>query len=311
MILSLCVNPVIQKTIIFSTLNAGSVNRAEESYWDASGKGLNVCRVLTQLGEPCVLLTQTGGTHKKWFSEMAIKDGVKIDEVDCPNFEIRSCTTVINKRNCQVTELVEEGHRVSEAVEIELRNKLNVYSNQKDVEMLIISGSKAPGFSDNFFPEITQMFLNKQIPVIADFRGKDAIKMFDLCKNFNDLLVFKPNYEEFCSTFNCTLSNIKKRMFEMATSTNCAIIVTHGKKAIYCVKPSDKEVYLTKVKKYPKNKIINTTGCGDSFTAGFASVWLKNLKKTFNIFFDEAIDEGIRCGALNAFTIHPGSINEN
>jgi len=67
-------------------------------------------------------------------------------------------------------------------------------------------------------------------------------------------------------------------------------------------------------------KAVNTTGCGDAFTAGLASVLFPCGKshpgeKSFpsgeredSANFKAAIHEGMRCGALNAGLVRPGVI---
>ena len=49
-------------------------------------------------------------------------------------------------------------------------------------------------------------------------------------------------------------------------------------------------------------KAVNTIGCGDAFTAGLACA----LDNGAN--FKDAINEGIRCGALNASFLKTGVI---
>jgi len=46
----LCLNPTLQRTLVFSTVTPGQVNRTSGNYEHASGKGLNVTRILRELG---------------------------------------------------------------------------------------------------------------------------------------------------------------------------------------------------------------------------------------------------------------------
>ena len=71
MILTLCLNPVLQKTIVFSmNLEKNCVNRAKSHLFDVSGKGVNVSRVLTQLGIPVLHITQIGGDFSNLFKKL-------------------------------------------------------------------------------------------------------------------------------------------------------------------------------------------------------------------------------------------------
>ena len=48
-ILCVCLNPAIQRTIVFDDFLINNVNRAKKFREDASGKGVNSCRVLNQI----------------------------------------------------------------------------------------------------------------------------------------------------------------------------------------------------------------------------------------------------------------------
>ena len=64
--LTICLNPVLQKTIVLPHLYEDEVNRSREYYFDAAGKGIFVSKVLMQLGEKAVHLTQAGGRFQRW-----------------------------------------------------------------------------------------------------------------------------------------------------------------------------------------------------------------------------------------------------
>ncbi|HAP56468.1 MAG TPA: carbohydrate kinase, partial [Sphaerochaeta sp.] len=60
-VLTVCLNPTFQNTLRFASFKIGEVNRASEHYLDASGKGMNTARIVSQLGEQSMLLTHLGG----------------------------------------------------------------------------------------------------------------------------------------------------------------------------------------------------------------------------------------------------------
>ena len=74
MILTVCLNPTLQKTLCFPSVTQGEVNRTDNHRLDASGKGINVSRVLTQLGKTAVHLTQLGGELRPLFLSLCKKD---------------------------------------------------------------------------------------------------------------------------------------------------------------------------------------------------------------------------------------------
>ena len=96
---------------------------------------------------------------------------------------------------------------------------------------------------------------------------------------------------------DCAPAVLRGLVLEIAQKHNCRIILTNGDKKILA---AEKENFFEI--EVPKVKAVNTIGCGDAFTAGLASA-LENGAD-----FKTAINEGIRCGALNAELLRPGVI---
>ena len=95
MILTVCLNPTIQKTVVFSSIIKGGVNRAEHHYTDASGKGVNVSRVLSQLGVDVTHITQLGGMSEPYFAYELQKAHIRMCAAHVST-EIRICKTRVH-----------------------------------------------------------------------------------------------------------------------------------------------------------------------------------------------------------------------
>ena len=105
--LTVCMNPTLQKTLVFPSLVNDTVNRTANHRLDVSGKGINVSRVLTQLGKENCHLTQLGGILRPLFLDLSKQDGLKVEWVESSS-PIRFCYTVLDRQEKSVTELVEE-----------------------------------------------------------------------------------------------------------------------------------------------------------------------------------------------------------
>ena len=114
--LVVCLNPVIQKTLVFDKLAIDHVNRARIVRTDASGKGVNVARVLSQRGADVTHLTHAGGPNRDWFLALCAADGLDVRWVDSGS-EVRFCSTVIDATEKTATELVEEAVPVQAGTE--------------------------------------------------------------------------------------------------------------------------------------------------------------------------------------------------
>ena len=299
--LVICLNPTIQKTIILNKLVENEVNRSSEYRTDPSGKGVNTARVLTQLGAEAVHLTQSGD-RGGYFRELTRKDNLTL--VTAPNTSyIRTCTTLINKKKNTVTEIVEESPPVDSGTE---REVLDLYTNLlRESKNVIITGSKAAGFTDTLFPQMVTLAKVAGKTVILDYRGKDLLNSIPYMPDF-----IKINFPEFVSTFfsgysigeheeNLELKKlVKEKMKELLHLYSIRTILTRGSMPVLFI---DCGAVIKEEKIHPV-KVINTIGSGDAVTAGIA--FTLNQGKSL----EEAVKFGIECGAKNAALPKPGVI---
>jgi 1-phosphofructokinase/tagatose 6-phosphate kinase len=304
--LTVCLNPTLQKTLRFPSVAANAVNRTADHRLDASGKGINVTRVLTQLGKRAVHLTQLGGVLRPLFLSLCEQDGLSVDWVESES-PIRFCYTLLTHSDSGVTELIEESEQVAAGTEERLLERFDslLGDSSLNLKSLIISGTKAAGFSDEVIPQMARKAKEKGLRVILDVKGKDLIESLQYAPD-----IVKPNMFEFASTFVPELihdneliyseqaqERIKSAMLDTAQKYGCSIILTNGNRKILAA--SGGNFFETDIQPV---KAVNTTGCGDAFTAGLASALEDGAG------FREAIGEGCRRGAQNAGLIRPGVI---
>ena len=295
--LTVCLNPTLQKTLRFSSIAPGTVNRTGVHRLDVSGKGINVTRVLSQLGKKAVHLTQLGGVMRPLFLSLCEQDGLSVEWVESGS-QIRFCYTVLTENDGEVTELVEESEAVCDGTERRLLEKFDSILGDASLGLkcLIVSGTKAAGFSDTVIPSMTRKAKEKGLRVILDVKGKDLIESLQYEPD-----MVKPNLLEFTETFALDLSaeseRIKSAMRDTAQKYHCRVILTNGSRKILA---ADRDKLFEA--EFEAVKAVNSTGCGDAFTAGLAAA----LEVGAN--FYEAIGEGARCGAKNAALIRPGVI---
>jgi len=304
----------LQKTLCFSSITPGAVNRTGVHHLDVSGKGINVTRVLTQLEKKAVHLTQLGGDLQPLFLSLCEQDELDVKWVESKS-QIRFCYTVINESNNEVTELVEESSPVAPQTETRLLEKFDsLLENASPLlsssassapsaitarfSSIIISGTKAVGYSDIVIPNMVRKAKEKGLRVILDIKGKDLIE----CLKYEPDVI-KPNLDEFIETFGINkespriYADLRGIIMEIIIKNKCRIVLTNGNKNVLAADGSN--FYEIVV---PAVKAVNTTGCGDAFTAGLAAALSGGAD------FNTAINEGIRCGALNAALVKPGVI---
>ena len=295
--LVVCLNPVIQKTLVFDGLELDQVNRAKTVRTDASGKGVNVARVLSQLGAEAVQLTHAGGPNRDWFLSLAAADRLDIRWANSES-EVRICTTVIDSKAHIATELVEEAAAVAPGTEERLLDLFDSLLPSFDV--LVISGTKAAGYSDAVIPALTKRAAARNVMMILDVKGKDLVTSLP-----SRPVVVKPNLSEFLATFpapgGAGAAALRAHVHNYATSWKerygADLIVTRGGAPIWFEEGGRAAEEPTQ-----SVKAINPTGSGDAFTAGLAYVLSEGGS------LREAIREGARLGAINAENLKPGSI---
>ena len=302
--LTVCMNPTLQKTLVFSGLVQDTVNRTAEYRLDASGKGINVSRVLTQLGKETCHLTQLGGALRPLFLELCGRDGLRVEWVESSS-PIRFCYTLIDRADKSVTELVEESERVGEGTGGRLLGSFSVLV--EECSTLIISGTKAAGFSDDLIPEMVRIAKAKGRRVILDIRGQDLLESLTHKPD-----VIKPNLFEFLSTYapelisnnslnggeNEIKERVRKILAELYEKYPCTLVLTRGAGSVWYSEGGELSEY-----NFEPVEPVNTVGSCDAFTAGLAAALEEGAS------LGDAVAEGGRCGALNAGLLRPGVIN--
>jgi fructose-1-phosphate kinase PfkB-like protein len=296
-------NPTIQRTLRFGQLTIDTVNRTADYRMDASGKGVNVTRVLTQLGKKCVHLTHLGGPLRPIFLQLCTADSLSLEWVESGS-PIRFCYTLINDADHTVTELVEEAEKVGEGTEERL---MRAYAGMLPLfSTVIISGAKAAGYSDALVPGFVKKAKEKGLSVILDVRGKDLTGSLEYGAD-----IIKPNLYEFVQTFAPELilgnriaagegtvrEQVKKAALDLGEKYGSRIVLTRGIQPVWAFDGDGFHEYAIETV-----KPVNTTGSGDAFTAGLASGLSDGAS------FAEAIAWGAHCGLLNAGLLKGGVI---
>jgi 1-phosphofructokinase family hexose kinase len=298
--LVVCLNPVLQKTVVLSRLREDAVNRSSEYRWDASGKGVNVARVLSQLGERAVVLMQAGGRHRDWFLSLTSSDGLNIEWVDSGS-EIRMCTTLLSRENQTTTEVVEEAEPVARETEDRIREAYQRLLPRHS--SIIFSGTKARGFSDDLYPRLIAEARARGATAILDVRGSDLLLGLEARPTLAN-----PNYEEFVATFFAPGSSnadrsaslegaVRAKLAELSASFGTAFVVTRGPRPALVAENGNVWTQA------PESlQALNTTGSGDAFTAAAASALASGASVR------DAVAAGHRAGAQNARLLRPGVI---
>ena len=299
-ILTVCLNPTLQKTLVLSHMWENEVNRSREYYFDVSGKGINLSRVLLQLGFKVVHLTHLGGLFKDFFLERCRQEQIHVGSIDSGT-EIRFCYTLLNREKHTTTEIVEESCPVPGNAEKLIFGEFEKWL--PGAAMVIISGSKAAGYSDYLYSAMTRTARAGNKPVILDIRGQDLVHSLVYAPE-----IIKPNYAEFIGTFyketdiressgnDAFLEIVRNKMQTLYQEYGVKTVLTRGKYPVLYY--DGRAMHFSPPRECTSP--VNTTGCGDAFTAGLAAGLMKGSELA------QAVQLGNDCAWRNAMTPRPG-----
>ena len=132
----------------------------------AGGKGLNVSRVLLQLGDDVLATGLLGGHMGAYMAELMDADGVKNDFVPIAG-ETRICLNILHEGN--QTELLESGPQIAPAELEAFTAKFAELAAKADV--VTLSGSLPRGVDAGYYAELVKIAEEAGTKVLLDTSG--------------------------------------------------------------------------------------------------------------------------------------------
>ncbi|MDR3777535.1 MAG: PfkB family carbohydrate kinase, partial [Collinsella sp.] len=165
MILTVTMNPSVDTRYQLDELIIDDVNRVTPEK-TAGGKGLNVARVLGQLGDDVVATGLLGGHMGAYMAELMDADGINNDFVPIKG-ETRICLNILHAGN--QTELLESGPTIAPEELDAFTAKFTELAGKADV--VTISGSLPRGVEADYYAKITGIAENAGAKVLLDTSG--------------------------------------------------------------------------------------------------------------------------------------------
>ncbi|MFD0898543.1 hexose kinase [Loigolactobacillus binensis] len=263
MILTVTMNPSIDVSYPLNHLKIDDVNRTTEVSKTAGGKGLNVSRVIQQLGTKILATGIIGGFFGQFIETKLSEDHIehnfyKIDQ------ESRECIAILHDGGNQ-TEILESGPVLSEEEKNAFLNHYNDLLAQSS--LVTISGSLPSGVNPNFYALMVRLAHGKGKKVLLDTSG-ESLKTALLSQEKPDLI--KPNEEELQQLIPIELNIHNPESLKAALSTPDLkdvewICVSLGKAGAFVKHGST--FYSVSI---PAINVVNPVGSGDATLAGLA-----------------------------------------
>ncbi|MBP3709262.1 MAG: bifunctional hydroxymethylpyrimidine kinase/phosphomethylpyrimidine kinase [Treponema sp.] len=296
--LVVCLNPTFELTISFNKFYENEVNRSNDYFVFPSGKGVNVARVLTQLGENATVFTHLGGNRATEFIDLCAAEHITLRyfEAESP---IRTCINIVNNEKSTSTELVQEPLPVEKEAS---KRALDLFSSLlPEFDALVITGTRANGYDENLYPQFVELAKAQKKFIVLDVKGDDLKKSLPFHPD-----IIKPNITELMATIGegkvifehedtealrDTVCDVMKRLYE---SYGTKSVISRGKFSTWAYDGAFIEVPNKDV------PVVNTIGCGDALTAGLTFKLLAGSP------LKDAVQFGMDCALKSAQALQHG-----
>lgn len=257
MIITVTLNPAVDKTAISPGFSVDHVNRIGGIRLDAGGKGINASKAIQKLGGTSVAMGFLGGTAGTFVERSLAEMGIQADFVRVPG-ETRTNLKVVDSVNGTYTDLNEPGPEIGAVAVTEFETLL--LSRAAPGDTVLLAGSVPAGMPDNIYAVWTKRLKSRGVCVAADLDG-ERLRQVIAEKPW----LIKPNDEELRQLLG--LPDMEISTLAAAAETLCRdgvenVVVSLGARGALFAGTDG--VLLAKG---PEVAVKSTVGAGDTVTA--------------------------------------------
>lgn len=260
MIITVTLNPAIDKTAVIPGFTAGAVNRIESLRTDVGGKGINVSKCLAQLGCENAAVAFWGGAAGKRGEEALHAAGIQSWPIWITG-ETRTNLKVIDPLQKQNTDINEPGPEITEEEQKQLMMQLDRKLQAGDI--LVLAGSIPKGMDAGIYQRMIQRYQARGVKVFLDADGES----FRLGASAAPYLI-KPNIDELSRFVNQKLTKeeeILAAVQPLLEQGIYEIVVSMGSLGAMFIRKD--HCYTAESISVP---VKSTVGAGDSMVAALA-----------------------------------------
>lgn len=257
MIITVTPNPSVDRTISVPGIRIGEVNRAQSSRIDPGGKGINVTRALTSMGNPSLAVLPTGGPEGALMTQLLTRAEVSHRAVPIAGQTRMNVAAV--EPDGTTTKLNEAGPVLDGSDTTALLQQLSLELPAAD--WLVGCGSLPPGVPDDFYARIVTLGREHGVLVAIDSSGPPLAAAVAAGPD-----LIKPNHEELAELVDApltTLGEVIEAARSLVSAGVGAVVVSLGADGAVLV---DAEHCLWAGARVSKPR--STVGAGDCLLAG-------------------------------------------
>ena len=257
MIITVTLNPALDKTVILPGFAVNTVNRVSATRLDPGGKGINVSKVVKALGGKTLALGVLGGAAGGYIQ-------AAMDKMELPNDMV--LTGEITRTNLKIidpllqtnTDINEPGGPVSEETLDAVWHKLT--KAVKPGDTVVLAGKKPPGMSDSRLAEWVTRLHGMKVYTCVDTVGEPMQQAIAAQPD-----IIKPNREELAEIAG------RRMVTDDDVLTAARELVGRGVGLVTASLGADGAIFVTRNQAFrgyaPKVSVVSVVGAGDAMMA--------------------------------------------
>ncbi len=284
LLLTVTVNPSIDKSVEIEKFRYGEMNRILESSSNVAGKGYHAAIVNKRLGGDSFCLGFSFKHSRMMTEKYFITNNVANEFVEIPG-DLRVNLKVYDRDTSIITEINDKGAEISSDQLEKLFLLVRKYFKVGD--MILFSGSVQPGIPDTVYKELISEANTAGLMTVLDTEGPLLEKGIESVPYF-----IKPNAYEIEKSYGRIITN-----FDDAAEM-CSFFTDKGIR-IVCISMGPKGAVISDGREFwsaeaPQVEVLSTVGAGDSMIGAICNAILSGRG------VDEMLKSGVAASTATA-----------
>jgi 1-phosphofructokinase/tagatose 6-phosphate kinase len=297
-ILTVTLNAAIDRTVAVPNFRLGRRHRAVESRTLAGGKGINVARALSLLGQPVIATGFVGGPTGTRVLEQLREEAVLTDFTRIAG-ETRINLAVIDPTSGEQSEIAERGPAVSPEEVLRFVKRLDYLAS--GASLCVLAGSLPPGAGDDLYARLVKDLRERGLVVVLDAEGEAMVEGLRAGAS-----VVTPNEREAEELVGQEFSDpgdVAQGLSELVRLGAGEAAITRPDGCVAVVGEGAERRFL-EVRTEPLEP-VSTVGSGDAFVAGYVAGRYEGRSP------EDCLAYGVACGAESTQHFGAGTVDRN
>lgn len=265
MIYTVTLNPALDKTVVIPSFAVDQVNRITDVRLDPGGKGVNVSKVIANLGGTSLAVVALGGTAGKSWKQLLQDCGFALHVIPAAG-ETRTNIKIMDPVGHTNTDINEPGAMIAKEVLEEWIGWMQEVLQSEDI--LVLSGSVPAAVGTDIYARLVKLCGEKGIRTIVDAEGALLVNVLKECP-----FLVKPNHHEVAGYVGHELYTVEElvdaaNQMLVAGAQNVLVSLGDGG-AVWCWCEENGALRHLWARA-PHVRVVSTVGAGDSMVGAVA-----------------------------------------